>query len=320
MLVRAVRPGDVPAEMKVPVDGYAWIAVAWIVVPIYLLLLLAYYLAAHTAYPALALIVLPFLGGQIHKITMIMHDCGHGTMFRDRRLNNLVGVIGGCFVGANFYTYRKLHWEHHGCYGEDEDPQGEIYLGLEHANRWSLTWHLLKPLLGFDLLRAIKSLIGPRMLNLLLRREQGASSQSQRPAGTGAHFYRTLAGIAVVQATIIATATGLGTVWWTALLYPAAAATFALFFAHVRGFAEHVNLPHQPAAGHARTHLPHWFDKLFLYGLNFNYHIEHHAHPSVPSCYLPRIHEMMREEQELPELSESMIATTVRRFRAASAG
>jgi fatty acid desaturase len=318
MPVRSASPGDIPAEMKIPVDRYAWLAAAKIVAPIYLLLLAAYLLAAHTSYPALALIVLPFLGGQIHKITMIMHDCCHGTLFRDRKLNNFVGVAGGYFVGADFYTYRKLHWEHHACYGEGEDPQGDNYLGLENANRWQLTWHLFKPLIGFNLFRVIKSLIGPQALNGLLRRDARSEHENGKRAGKGRNLLATLGGILLVQSTIVATATGFGNVWWTALLYPVAAATFALFFAHVRGFAEHVNLPRQQAAGHARTHLPNWFDKLFLYGLNFNYHIEHHAHPSVPSCYLPRIHETMREEKELPDLSESMMGTIIRRFRATS--
>jgi fatty acid desaturase len=306
---------DLPQEMSIPSDSYSWYHVAAIVFPIYLLLFVAFLIAVFTPYPALALLVLPLLGAQIYKIAIIMHDCGHGTMFRNRTLNDVIGEIGGYFVAADFYTFRSRHWRHHARYGEQDDPQGIDYLDLEDASRPRLIWHLLRPLLGYKLFKVFVPLFGKRFFKFLAN-PQFRDSPELRSPGHGQRLWRTLFGIGVVQFTIALTVTGMGRVWWTVLLYPVAAATFSLFFAQTRGFAEHVAMPAESPVGHARTHLPNWFDKMFFYDLNFNYHIEHHAYPSVPSCYLPKVHEIMRETARLPEVSGSIIATIVRRFRA----
>ncbi len=291
---------EIPAELKTPSSAYAWSHVALVVVPLYALLFAGYWLAANTSYPWLALLTLPFLGAQIYKITIIMHDCCHGTMLANRKLNDALGVAGGYFVGADFDTFRRTHWKHHAKFGENDDPQGDDYLHLDMAPRLRLVWHILRPLVGYNLFKVF--LFGA-----------SAPGTASRPA-TRKERFTLLLGIGVVQLSIAATATGFGQVWWTVLLYPIAAATWGLFFSQTRGFAEHVAMPGQNPV-HARTHTPNWFDKLFFYNLNFNYHIEHHEFPGVPSCHLPRIHEAMRQQDKLPDVSASIVSTIFRRLR-----
>ena len=303
------KPSGLPAGLTTPSAAYAWRHCVLIAGAMCALLVAASVCAAYSPYPWIAVLLLPLLGAQIYKITIIMHDCCHGTMFRGRRWNAVVGTIGGYFVATEFGSFRRVHLKHHREYGEPDDPQGDDYLGLEAASRTALAWHLGRPLLGYNLFK------------LAMFDRASAAREDRQPSTPGwPRRLSFLAGVAGVQILIAAMASGLFAVWWTVLLYPAAAATFALFFSQTRGFAEHIAAPGYSPVRHARTHLPHWFDRLFLYTLNFNYHVEHHRHPGVPSCHLPRLHTAMRGEIPDADVSPSMVATVLRRWRAAPGG
>jgi fatty acid desaturase len=303
---------DLPVAVKTPDEAYAWRHIVFIIGSIYLLLYAAYAVTAKLGMPWLILFLLPLLGAQIYKVTIIMHDACHFTLLRDRKMNERVGKIAGWFIATDFDSFRRLHWKHHTQYGEPDDPQGDDYLKLENASRFALTWHLLRPLLGYNLFKLVQ-----------FGRDGRESEPDAARAKAVAWRDRALffAGTAFVQLSLAATATGLFSIWWLGLVYPAAAATFALFFSQTRGFAEHVAAPEESPVNHARTHLPNWFDRMLFYTLNFNYHIEHHKFPSVPSCHLPSIHEMMRDDPEYGEHSGSIIRTVAKRWRRArSAG
>lgn len=287
----------VSENQNLPDDFYGWRSVIIIFGSIYVLLFLAGAVAAHTDYPWLALLLLPFIGAQIYKMTIIMHDACHFSLFRDRKLNQRVGQAAGFFVGSDFDTFRRLHWKHHAKYGEEGDPQGDDYLHLEQASRGHLIWHLLRPLFGYNLFKVF-------LFRPYAAPTEGAANLSEAPKSR----VSLLVGTFLVHTSLALTATLAFTVWWTLILFPVAAATFGLFFSQARGFAEHVAAPDKVQSGYARTHLPNWFDKLFFYTLNFNYHIEHHAHPSVPSCQLPKLHEEMRKAPGY-ELSPSIMRT-----------
>jgi len=220
--------------------------------------------------PWAALLAVPFVGLRVYKLTMVMHDCAHGTLFGEPRINRNVGVFFGLLSGINFNAYGRLHFIHHTHYGEKGDPRGRDYL-----NYWSLSpggrlWHLLRPLLGFNLIHFRNVM---RVVEILPVRQQ-------------AIFF--LAGFAVQGA--LATIATLG--WrypWLALIYPLSAATFGLFLSQLRVLAEH--LPPQGSEGvpFVCSHEPNWIDAALLYDLNFNYHREHHTYPEVPSVCLPAL-------------------------------
>ncbi|HRO49503.1 MAG TPA: fatty acid desaturase [Hyphomicrobium sp.] len=233
------------------------------------------FLLWHYVHPLLVILVMPFLGAQIYKITIIMHDCCHSSLFESRKTNWAVGVVSGFFVGTMFANFCKMHWKHHETYGEDEDPQGDDYLHLEDAPRSDIAWHLSRPLLGYNL----------RKLLSFDRAE--ATENSSRLRITAQDKIIFIVGTVLVQLLILLAATGGLQVLWLALLYPLCAATFALFFSQVRGFVEHVALPGVSPKHHARTYLPNLLDRLFFYTLNFNYHIEI-ASPAFPASISQR--------------------------------
>ncbi len=53
----------------------------------------------------------------------LLHECGHGTLFRTRRLNTLVGSVAGFFALIPFRCWKPIHARHHKWTGwQDLDP------------------------------------------------------------------------------------------------------------------------------------------------------------------------------------------------------
>jgi fatty acid desaturase len=238
---------------------------------------LAFYIAALAAVPLisianpwLSIVVAPFLGLAMYRLTMVMHDCLHGTLFASPTANRLCGIAAGAMSGIEFHAFSRLHWTHHRLTGQPGDPQGSDYLSLPRSCA-GIVRHLLLPLTGYTVFKIW-------LVMRALRR--------------GRHRLAVLAlgPLFVVQgcAALIASS---GLVFlWLAPLPILSAATFGLFFAQLRGFAEHVAMPGQPPEGNVRSHESRLIDRLLLHDLNFNYHREHHLYPNVPSCRLPELH------------------------------
>lgn len=81
-------------------------------------------------------------GAFLVRIFIIFHDCGHGSYFRSRRANAIVGFIAGILTFTSFYHWRWEHAVHHGSVGDlDRRGVGDVstmtlreYLG---SSRWA---------------------------------------------------------------------------------------------------------------------------------------------------------------------------------------
>ncbi|HZF29094.1 MAG TPA: fatty acid desaturase [Gammaproteobacteria bacterium] len=263
----ALRP-----EWLQPSDAYAWAALARNTLPVFLLLGLAP--ALRVAWPLAPWLLTPVLGLFLYRVSIVMHDCGHRTLFRNPRGNDRVGRVLGALTGIDYHNFGRLHWRHHRVYGEAGDPQAFHYHELRALTPTRYVLHLLRPLAGLNL----RYVLG----------ESALSPKNLRHAFASGAIVTLLC----VQAAVLVLVTGGGAFLELAALPFISAATFGLFFSQLRGIAEHATLE-TPEAGHVRTHAPHWLDRLLLYDLHFNYHFEHHAHPQIPSCHLPAVHAEM---------------------------
>lgn len=75
----------------------------------YLSLAVSYWLTA-------ALVVLA--AGFLVRTFIIFHDCGHGSFFRSKRANDLVGVLTGLLAFTPYHHWRWEHALHHGTAGD----------------------------------------------------------------------------------------------------------------------------------------------------------------------------------------------------------
>jgi len=67
-------------------------------------------------------------GGFLVRIFIIFHDCGHGSFFRSRRANDIVGFITGLLTFTPYYHWRWEHAIHHATSGHlDKRGIGDIW-------------------------------------------------------------------------------------------------------------------------------------------------------------------------------------------------
>ena len=53
------------------------------------------------------------LGAAFVQWFVILHECGHETLFVGRRMNAVVGEIAGVMSQIPFRTWRRVHGRHH---------------------------------------------------------------------------------------------------------------------------------------------------------------------------------------------------------------
>ncbi|AXI03138.1 hypothetical protein HYN46_09975 [Aquirhabdus parva] len=275
-------------DWLIPSDRFGWLAIFRNVVPLFLLLWFSPYIADWS--PMAPLLIMPLIGLLIYRITLIMHDCVHYTLFKSRHLNKKVGLILGAVAGIDFQEFAHQHWIHHRTFGTSDDPQGFHYYNLGAMTPSKMRIHIIKPLLGFNLRDTFHESIGaPHNLFRLVR--------------TGKIFI-----IAAVQILILLIVTGFGRHFILAFLPFVSAITFGLFFSQLRGIAEHGLVDVAQQSGHVRSHAVSWLDQILLHDVNFNFHREHHLFPQCPSVHLPVVHQALSTD-DAPRLAASMFGT-----------
>ena len=267
------RPQDEPAHPQAkwlePSNVYGAASVAKNLVPLLVLYATIPYVANRSL--VLAWCFSPIVGLVLYRLTMAMHDCGHATLFTTRRANEWVGKALGFVTGVNFGRFKQLHWEHHKSYGAPGDPQGFHYLGISRMSGSAFAWHVVKPLLGFNLRYVFReSILHPSNLKT-------------------AALNGEVVALTLVQIAVALLVTGAGRHVSLVILPFVSAATFGLFLSQLRGIAEHgVGEPDRPET-FVRSHVPDLLGALLLYDVHFNFHEEHHRYPGVPSHKLPAL-------------------------------
>src|SRR5213594_513456 len=80
-------------------------------------------------------------GAFLVRIFIIFHDCGHGSYFKSRRANDIVGFIAGMLTLTPYYHWRWEHNIHHASAGHlDKRGVGDVWtLTVQEyleASRW----------------------------------------------------------------------------------------------------------------------------------------------------------------------------------------
>jgi acyl-lipid omega-6 desaturase (Delta-12 desaturase) len=67
-------------------------------------------------------------GGLLVRVFIIFHDCGHGSFFKSRAANDLVGFLAGILTLTPYYHWRWEHAIHHASSGDlDRRGTGDIW-------------------------------------------------------------------------------------------------------------------------------------------------------------------------------------------------
>ena len=67
-------------------------------------------------------------GAFLVRVFIIFHDCGHGSYFKSRRANDMVGFIAGVLTFTPYYHWRWEHNIHHASAGHlDKRGTGDVW-------------------------------------------------------------------------------------------------------------------------------------------------------------------------------------------------
>lgn len=220
------------------------------------------------------------LGGRQLGFGVLVHECGHGTLFSSKRLNEFFGEwLAAAPTFNNMKAYSRGHLAHHRLAGTREDPD------LPNYRDYPITRDRLKR----KLLRDLTGQTGWKQTRGLFKSlaNFGAQKPEQRQA-----LARSLVFNAVMLALFVYIgAPWLYLVWWVAML------TSNRVVSRLRQVAEHAAVPDLydlDPRRNTRTIAANWFDRLVFCPLGVSYHLEHHMMASMPIYNLPKMHRLLK--------------------------
>lgn len=219
---------------------------------------------------------------------VLLHEAGHGTLFRTRELNVSVGHVAAFFSGIPFASWKAVHGRHHKWTGwQDVDPTTAALVPrrLEPFERMlaNACWRFWVPL--FSVLYRVRNFWHVRRLFRLF----------QEP-----HRRRAIA----LNVVCLALSYALLVAWlgpWTVLRIFGVAGLLSLVFMDPILLSQHTHIPLRLSGGRAvrpfpageqdvftrSLRFPDWFSLAVL--LRFDAHELHHLYPQVPGPLLRRI-------------------------------
>ncbi|MEW5754898.1 MAG: fatty acid desaturase [Pseudomonadota bacterium] len=217
------------------------------------------------------------LGSQLHAITILQHDCGHGSAYRSPAANLWVGRVLAWFIFMPFTTFTHLHKRHHAFLGQpDKDPDEWFYAA-------GVRWLFLREMLFLP--RFIYESLGSRLPERL--RQQ---------------VWRELAFNTVSWLILLAAAMHFDALGWFVMACLLPMALLALVINPISRGYEHFPMAEmigaEPQRLDLRANTVTVTSKLLgLLWANITYHVEHHVYPNVPFYRLPAVHVLMRHKR-----------------------
>jgi fatty acid desaturase len=264
------------------------IRAVWLFVCNYAITALIFTVMAIWPNPLTLLVGVLLLGGRQLGFGVLVHECGHGTLFSSRRLNEVAGEwFAAPLTFNNMKAYSRGHLAHHRLAGTREDPD------LPNYQDYPISRERLKR----KLIRDLTGQTGWKQTRGLFR---ALASLSQQQPEQRLALVRGLVANAVLLGLLAAFGVAwLYLAWWAALL------TSNRLVSRLRQVAEHAAVPDlydlDPRLN-TRTVEASWLDRLVFCPLGVSYHLEHHMMASVPIYNLPRMHRMLRQSGALEQV------------------
>lgn len=227
------------------------------------------------------------LGLMLVQWFVILHECGHETLFRTRRYHPYVGRIAAAFALIPYHCWTRVHGRHHKWTGwQDLDPTTESLvprpLGRAERALVNTCWRLWIPLFSI-LYRLTNYWHLPRLFRMFPR-------SADRRA-----MLRDAFGLVALYAVL---AVWLGP--WTLLRAAGVATLVSLMLEDVLLLSQHTHVPTNVSHGEAVKPFPAVEQESFTrslrlpplasaFVLHFDAHELHHMYPFVPGYHLRRI-------------------------------
>ena len=265
--------------------NWAWIIAAFVLV--------AYYPNVLTIILALFIIGARQLG-----CSVIMHDTGHYSLFKNQKANQIIGNWLGAYpILHNVEQYSRYHAKHHRSNGTTEDP--DLRLALLYPTHWkSLIRKIRRDLTGST---GLKGMIGVFMMHFGLIEYNLAGTSNKLDVSHLSYAELLQKGWKNIRGPILSNLI-LFTILWAFgqpllyLLWVVAFLTTHNLCIRIRAIAEHSMSPDlSDPVKNVRTTYANFLERIFIAPLHVNYHVEHHLLMGAPSYNYPKMHQILLE-------------------------
>ena len=232
------------------------------------------------------------LGQAVLAVTMLqwfalLHECGHGTLFRSKALHAPVGRVAAFFSLIPYYCWKRIHGRHHKWTGwQDLDPTTVALvprtLGRGERILMNVCWRCWIPLFA-TLYRINNFWNWPRLRSMFLKDED-----RKRIAFSIITFLLAYVAVAIIVGP------------WTLLRVVGLAFVFAFIVEDLLILSQHTHIPQNLSRGKQVAPfpaleqdvftrslvMPSWISTMLLH---IDAHELHHLYPAVPGYRLRKI-------------------------------
>ena len=238
------------------------------------------------------------LGLSMFRMFVIVHECGHNTLFRRRRANTIVGSIASVFCLMPFVPWRNIHFQHHTWVGVvDKDPTQAHLLDLRRMSQLETT-----------VFRLVWKLWIPVPFMVFVVRVFWLYPYHEFRAGRWVNARDGAWSVAACVIPHVVALAVLGVGQYLVSVGPGIVLFYVMY--EIVNLPQHSGLFPYTSATHPEpiplreqdeitrtTYLPRWLAVCLTY--NFNHHIEHHLFPAAPWYSLPKITPLLAETGDL---------------------
>ncbi len=254
-----------------------------------LLLFVLMYFAMRVSY-LLTLGLAVIAGGFLIRTFIIMHDCGHGSFFKSRRANDIVGFITGVLTLTPYSQWRRDHAIHHATSGHlEERGHGDVttltvkeYLQLSRWGRFRYRFYRNA---------LIMLVVGP--VFLMIKHRLHTPDTAGRREIIGVHATNATIVLLFVATSLLIGPLKVVAIYMPAMLMAGAAGVWLFYVQHQfedTYWAQGADWDYASAAveGSSFYRLPRVLD--WMTG-SIGFHHVHHLSPKIPNYLLRRAHE-----------------------------
>ena len=246
--------------------------------------LLVFWFATTWPNPLSLIAAVMLLAGRQLGLAVLMHECGHNTLFPSRRLNRWCGQwLAAAPTFADLNKYASGHNGHHQWVGTAEDPDLSNYRAYP-VSRASFKRKMQRDLTGQT---------GYKLMRYVLVHAAGIFSSDRNRRQRALPFAQQ-----VLVNLVLALLLGAVFAPWAYLLWLASFFTTYMVIVRIRQVAEHAAVPnrlHEDPRQHTRTTIPRWWERSFFAPNYVNYHLEHHLLAGVPCYRLKALHTLLKQ-------------------------
>ena len=238
--------------------------------------------------PLMYILAVVIIGARMHALAILMHDATHFRFLKNRYWNDMVSNLLTMYpLFTSIAIYRQNHLRHHQHLNTDHDPDWVAKFGKP-----AFTFPKSKTEFIGTLLSYLVLYLGVKDAVWFLQRFQAPDAKTH--TAEEARWPKFL-----FYAVLFATLTLTGTWLYYLMFWFVPYLSSFFMFQYIRSVAEHYGeMAYDNMLTSTRTVKTNAFERFLIAPHQVAYHLEHHLYPGVPYYNLPKLHELLMEQEE----------------------